>query len=428
MFDDICIKLFFYFTTIEFIMQNENTFLHWKKTITLFLTGQAISLFGSALVEFAIIWHITLITKSGVMMMISTLCAFIPRLLISIFAGVWADRYNRKTLILWADAGIALVTLLLAIIFLSGYQELWLIFLVLSIRSIGTGIQAPAVGAIIPQIVPAEHLLRLNGINGSLQSSIMLLAPIVSAGLLSFFQLGALFFVDVITATVGIGILLSLPVKIHKKALQEKKTGYYDDLKEGLRYTKKNVLVREMLMLYAFYFFLITPAAFLSQIFVVREFGDEVWHLSIIEITFSGGMMLGGAMVAWWGGFKNGINTIAASCLLNGFTVALLAIPNFYFFSAIMLFTGISVAYFNATEMTLFQQKIEQDMQGRVFSMVQIVATAVMPLGMLVFGPLSDIVHLKWIFIVSGILIIIQSVTIFLNKKLKTAAMAENPE
>ena len=121
-------------------MQQTTSKENWKKNIFAFLTSQTISLFGSSLVQFAIIWYITLVTSSGIMMTVSTGCAFLPQILISLFAGVWADRYSRKYLIMIADGAIAVSTLLLAILFLSGYQQLWLMFAALAIRSAGTGI------------------------------------------------------------------------------------------------------------------------------------------------------------------------------------------------------------------------------------------------------------------------------------------------
>lgn len=115
-------------------------------------------------------WYITLTTQSGIMMTIAIICGFVPTFILSPFAGVWADRYNRKMLIIISDSAIALATLVLAILFLSGYESLWMLFAVYVIRSIGTGIQGPAVGAILPQIVPQEHLTKVNGINGSIQA------------------------------------------------------------------------------------------------------------------------------------------------------------------------------------------------------------------------------------------------------------------
>ncbi|PKM53275.1 MAG: hypothetical protein CVV00_13140, partial [Firmicutes bacterium HGW-Firmicutes-5] len=127
---------------------------HWIRKTVLFLLSQSFSLFGSALVQFAIIWHITLTTQSGVMMTISTVFAFLPQLVISLFAGVWADRYNRKTLMILSDFLIASATLVLAILFYMGYGSLWALFIASGIRSLGAGIQTPAVNAFLPQIVP----------------------------------------------------------------------------------------------------------------------------------------------------------------------------------------------------------------------------------------------------------------------------------
>lgn len=157
----------------------------WKGKTFRFLTAQTISLFGSSLVQYAIVWYITLTTSSGKMLTISTLCGFLPQILISLFAGVWIDRYDRKRLIMLSDGVIAFSTLLLALAFLSGYKNIWFLFAVLIIRSAGTGIQTPAVNAIFPQLVPKEHLMRMNGLNSTLSSFMMFLSPAAGGAILS---------------------------------------------------------------------------------------------------------------------------------------------------------------------------------------------------------------------------------------------------
>ncbi len=162
----------------EYITDMNN---NWKKNIILFLTSQTISLFGTALVQYAILWHITLTTHSCVMMTIAIVCGFLPTFFLSPFAGVWADRYNRKLLIIAADSFIAVSTLVLAFLFLIGFDAIWLLFVISAIRSLGTAVHTPAVGAIIPQLVPEDKLTKVNGTNGSIQALIMLVAPMVSA-------------------------------------------------------------------------------------------------------------------------------------------------------------------------------------------------------------------------------------------------------
>ncbi len=133
----------------------------WKKKIVLFLASQMISLFGSALVQHAIMWHITLETKSGIMMTISIISGFLPSFFLSPFAGVWADRYNRKLLVILSDSFIAISTLIVAIIFLMGYEAFWLFFALSAIRSIGSAVQSSAISAILPQLVPADELTKV---------------------------------------------------------------------------------------------------------------------------------------------------------------------------------------------------------------------------------------------------------------------------
>ena len=239
-----------------------------------------------------------------------TLSAFLPQILISLFAGVWADRYHRKFLIISADALTAVSTLILAVFFLLGYKELWLIFLISGIRSVGAGIQSPAVNALLPQIVPTEKLIRVNSINGTLQPFIMIAAPVVSGALLSLSRLEYIFFIDVITAILAVCLLLLLKVPPHQKAAAAQTTGYLDDLKAGLTYIKHNRVIRTLFIFFAFTFFLVTPVAFLTPLLVTRSFGAEVWRLTANEVTFFAGSIIGGMIMTAWGGFKNHFRTI----------------------------------------------------------------------------------------------------------------------
>ena len=174
-----------------------NHLKNWKKNIIRFLTAQTISLLGSSIVQYSIIWYITISTSSGSMLTIATVCGFLPQVIISLFAGVWIDRYDRKKMIILSDLMIAIMTLILAVSFLSGYKNLWLLFIVLIVRSFGTGIQTPAVNAIIPQIVPNEQLMRINGINSTLYSLMMFVSPAVSGAVLSILSLEATLFIDI---------------------------------------------------------------------------------------------------------------------------------------------------------------------------------------------------------------------------------------
>mgnify|MGYP001014319730 FL=1 len=221
----------------------------WKKNLILFLASQTISLFGSSLVQYAITWYITLKTQSGSMMTISIICGFLPTFFLSPFAGVWADRYNRKMLIALSDSMIAAATLIMALLFLSGYNALWLLFAMSTIRALGAGIQTPTVGAFLPQLVPEDKLVRVNAANGSIQAVVMLLSPMLSGALMTVATIETIFFIDVITAAVAVSILLIfLRVPAHAKALEKQTISYFSDMSKGFAYIRNHEYVKKFFL------------------------------------------------------------------------------------------------------------------------------------------------------------------------------------
>ena len=395
----------------------------WQKNIVLFLISQTVSLFGSSLVQYAIIWYITLKTQSGVMMTISIICGFLPMLVLSPFAGVWADRYNRKVLIMLSDSFIALATLILAVLFLAGYNAIWLLFVASAARAFGTAVQVPAINAFIPQIVPVEKLTRVNAINGSIQSMVMLLSPMASGALLAMTGIERIFFIDVSTAALAVLIILFfLPVPAHAKAADKQKTGYFRDMKEGLRYIGNHSYVKRFFVFCAAFFLLAVPVAFLTPLQVTRSFGGDVWRLTAVEVAFSLGMTLGGMVIAAWGGFKNKVHTMAFASLVIGMTTFTLGImPNFWLYLGVMCCGGIVLPFFNTPSIVLLQEKVEESFLGRVFGVMTMISSSVMPLGMLVFGPLADMVKIEWLLMGTGLLMFIQAFFLLGNKVLVEA-------
>ncbi|UQZ34889.1 MFS transporter [Paenibacillus sp. PK3_47] len=393
---------------------------HWKRNIILFMTSQTISLFGSSLVQYAILWYITLNTQSGIMMTISILCGFLPTFVLSPFAGVWADRYSRKLLIVLSDSIIALSTLILAVLFLMGYDDMWLLFVVSAVRALGAGVQTPAVGAMLPQLVPEDQLTRINGLNGSIQAMVMLLSPMLSGALLSMASIEAIFFIDVITAAVAVStMLIFVRVPLHTKAAAKQAISYLQDLSLGFNYIKGHRYIQNFFIFCAFFFVLAAPAAFLTPLQVTRTFGDDIWRLTAIEIAFSIGMMLGGLIMSVWPGFRNRVHTMTLSSLAFGVcTFALGVIPDFWIYLGVMGVTGLAMPFFNTPSTVLLQEKVEPDYLGRVFGVLGMISSSMMPLGMLVFGPLADSVRVEWLLMISGVLLFIQGFFLLGNKVL----------
>lgn len=393
---------------------------NWKKNIVLFLISQTISLFGSSLVQYAIMWYITLKTQSGIMMTISIICGFLPTFFLSPFAGVWADRYNRKILIVLSDSMIALSTLVLALLFLMGYDMIWLLFAASAIRALGAGVQTPAIGAFLPQLVPEDKLTKVNATNGSIQAMVMLLSPMLSGALLSMASIEVIFFIDVITAAIAVSVLLLfLHVPAHAKALERQEISYFDDMQKGFSYIKNHEYVKRFFLFCAVFFLLSAPAAFLTPLQVARSFGDDIWRLTAIEITFSVGMMAGGIIIGSWGGFKNRVHTMTlASFTIGVCTFALGIVPVFWAYLIFMALVGVVMPMFNTPSTVLLQEKVEGDFMGRVFGVLSMISSVMMPMGMLVFGPMSDFIKIEWMLMGTGILLFIQSFFLLRDKVL----------
>lgn len=386
---------------------------NWKRSITRFLSAQTISLLGSSIVQYAIIWHITLTTSSGRMLTISTLCGFLPQIFISLFAGVWIDRYDRKRMIMLADSAIALSTLLLAAAFLTGHRSTWFLFAVLIIRSAGTGIQTPAVNAILPQIVPQEQLMRINGINSTLSSMMMFLSPAISGAILSFAPLEAALLIDVVTAVIGVGITATVAVLPYEKKAGTQ-TSSLEEMKSGFFYLKENGLVKRLLLYQITILFLISPSAFLTPLMVSRTFGAEVWRLTASEMTYSLGMVLGGLLIASWGGFKKKMNTTLFAGAFYGLMMTGLGLaPLFPVYLLCNTMIGITSPCYNAPVTVTIQEKVPREMHGRIFSFMQIATSCALPLGMTVFGPLADLLRVQWILLGSGIAVTVLSLGIW---------------
>jgi DHA3 family macrolide efflux protein-like MFS transporter len=332
---------------------------------------------------------------------------------ISPFGGVWADRFNRKYIINIADGAIALVSLGVAVFLFSGFDHTGLLLACAVVRSLGQGVQNPAVGAFIPQIVPQEHLTKVNGIQGSIQSVSMLAAPMASGALMTFAPLESLFMVDVVTAGIGISVLfflVKLPpaAQTPEGAAEHRGISYFHDLKEGLRYVRKHAFILRLIVLSVVFFIAVSPTAFLTTLQVTRDFGAEVWRLTAIEMAFLSGMIAGGLLAGAWGGFKNRVYTMALATALCGVeSIGLGLAPSFWLYLAVMGAMGLTMPFYNTPSMVLLQTKVEPAYMGRVFAVFNMVSSIMMPAGMLIFGPLADMVTIDSLLIVTGAVIML---------------------
>ena len=398
----------------------------WKKTAALFLLSQAVSLLGSSLVQYALMWYVTLKTGSGVMMTVYIVAGFLPTFFLSPFAGVWADRYDRKKLIIFSDGGIAVVTLVLALIFTFISESVWIIIIAAALRSVGTAVQGPAVGAIIPQIVPQDKLMRVNGIFGSIQSVVGLGSPVLSGVLMSIAPLSLIFYIDVVTAASAIIILAAfLKVRAQKRSTVIESGSYFREMLDGFKYIKRHRYLIPFFGFIAFILILVTPAAFLTPLQATRTYGPDVWRLTAIEVLFSLGMLAGSGILALWGGFRNRMHTMLLSTFIMALcTLGLGFAPHFWIYLGIMGVFGIGLAFYNTPSTVILQEHVEEEFLGRIFSIFTMLFTSLMPLSMLLFGPLAEVVSIERLLLVTGVLMAALVFIVPLNRTLMEAGVA----
>ncbi|MBT1173045.1 MFS transporter [Bifidobacterium sp. MA2] len=410
----------------------------WKQRIALLLTGQTLSLLGSSVVQYAIFWHLVMRSDSGSVMASAMILTCLPQAVVSMFGGIWADRWNRKLLIMLPDAVIACLTVLLAVAFATGWANLSLIMLALALRSAGAGVQTPAVQSFIPQITPESKLMRVNSVNGTLQSANQIVAPALAAVLVTMLPLWAILFVDVTTAVVGIGFTLCIRVPESAGVRQgdnetdsaaaetsEDRDGavarIIRELREGFAYAWQSRRIRSIILGNAMVCFINVAPMNLTLLLINREYQHDDLNLGFAvftstsdklaanELAWSIGMILGGLLMSSVGAKRihDCLRAVAVGFVLIGITTAGLGFaPTLLVFLIIDFLTGLATPLAASPAFTMLQQEVSEGMQGRVFGLLNAFSTFGTPLGMLVFGPLADMIDVRLIFIIGGALTI----------------------
>jgi DHA3 family macrolide efflux protein-like MFS transporter len=316
------------------------------------------------------------------------------------------------------------ITLIGALAFYLGYGSVLILLLISAFRSLGNAVHTPAVQSFLPELIPQDKLMKIQGINSGIQSSMMIVAPVLSAALLAQFPLFTLFFIDVVTAVLGISTLLLFVQHVPLKAPHVGKVEYFNDIKLGLDYIRQHSFLTPFFVFTALVLFFVAPMAFLTPLQTVFNFGPDEWRLSLIEVAFALGMMLGGFSVALWEGFRNRLHTMALALAVMGFASILLSLTlDFRLYLAAMFVVGLSLPYFNSPSYVMIQEKVDSEYLGRVFSVMGMISSSMMPIGMLVFGPMADYLDIDHIIIFSGVALMLITLGLLFNKNLIQAGM-----
>lgn len=380
--------------------------------------GQAFSLFGSRLVQFALVWWLTSTSGLASTLALASIMALIPQVLLGPFAGTLVDRWNRRRVMIVADALIALVVVALGLLYTLGAVQIWHVFAAMFLRSLLGAFHWPAMQTTTTMMVPEKHLSRIAGLNQSLRGLANIVAPPLGAILLEFLPIQTILYIDVCTAALAVATLLlvSLPQPVIPKGQQRGWRSVLSDMREGMRYVWEWKGLRLIMMISMIINFLVNPGFALLPILVTKHFGGGALELAWMQSAMGIGMILGGLTLGVWGGFRKRVVTAFSAVVVSGiFVTAIGVMPAHLFLYAVgsMFCFAFLNAIANGTFFASMQSIVPPEIQGRVFTLLMSLSAGMVPLGMAVAGPVADAFGERIWFVVGGITFIILGIAAF---------------
>jgi DHA3 family macrolide efflux protein-like MFS transporter len=372
-------------------------------------SGQAFSLLGSSLVQFALVWWLTRATGSATVLALASMMAMLPQVFISPVAGALVDRWNRRVVMMMADGLIALAVVVLAVLFAFDRVQVWHIYVLMFIRAVGGAFHWPAMQASTSLMVPEKHLTRVAGLNQALQGVGSIVAPPLGALLLDVLPMQGVLAIDVVTAMLAITPLFFVHLPQPKRTLAAEgasPSSVVADLRQGWGFMRDwpgMLLVMGMAMVINL---LIHPALSLQPLLVTEHFGGGAFELAWLQSAFGVGIVAGGVTLSAWGGFKRRIITGLLARVLNGIGFALVGLApanGFPLAVGAMFFAWFMNPIVNGSMFAVLQAVVPAEMQGRVFTVLMSGSGAMVPLGLAIAGPLADGLGVQVWFVAAGV-------------------------
>lgn len=390
---------------------------NWKRSFFTIWGGQAFSLLGSSLVQFALIWYLTEKTGSATILAVASLFGMLPQILIGPLAGAFVDRWNRKAIMITADASVAISTLILIVLFRTGLVQVWHIYLILFVRSLGGAFHFPAMQSSTSLMVPSNHLPRVAGINQALRGAMAIAAPPLGALLVGLLPMHSVLSIDIITALLAIIpialVSIPQPKRDNSTASNQPRMSIMDDFRAGLKYVYTWPALMIIMGVAMAINFLFVPAFSLLPLLVTKHFSGGIYQLSWIQSALGVGMITGGILLGVWGGFRNKLNTSVCGLILMGTGVMAVgfAPANAFWLGVVGIFAaGLSNPFVDGPLFAVLQSTVEPDMQGRVLGLIISLGTAVSPLSLLIAGPLSDRFGISLWYVLGGATCVIMGI------------------
>ncbi|MDZ4169510.1 MAG: MFS transporter [Coriobacteriia bacterium] len=390
----------------------------WLRTFLIIFTGQAFSLLGSSAVNFSLVWWLTAETGSASILAYASIAAILPQALLGPIAGPFIDRWDRRLTMIAADLMIAATSVWLLLAFAEGAPSVTAIMLTIGLRSACAAFHTPASQAAVPMYVPSDQLMRVAGWNFFMSSGVAMAGPVLGAFMMAATSVSVVMMVDILGA--GIAVASLLMVRIPNPQRDESDSEHIDfvvEFVDGWRELIRHRGLFDLTLVLAMVTLLYMPLNALFPLMTFSHFGGDAAAASYVEVAFGAGMLVGSMAIGVMSQRYSGVQLIGAGILLVGGMLAasgLLPTSAFWVFVLMCVAMGFSVPLFGAPITAMFQGLIDPTKLGRVMSLYMTIAMLAAPIGLLVAGPLAERVGVAWWFAISGVLIAVMGLLVWL--------------
>ena len=381
-----------------------------------FFSGQQISLLGSSIVSFAIIWWLTITTQSEMMLGIASLVSLGPFVFAAPISGVIADRFDRKKLLIIIDAFQAVFTITLSILFLTNHNSIAAVLVMLGLRGTAQAFHAPISMSIAPTMVPQKHLSRINGLSYLFNGLIYIIGPVIGASLLAIpgINIGMILWADVITFVIALIplLLITIPKVAQPEVKEEEKVkqSFIGQFMEGFNALKATKGMVALLFGAMAINFLMSPLGALMPLFVNKVHGGTEVSYAIVVGMFQAAIVVGGLLMALFKGFSKPIIFLLITLLFQVLCqIAIVFIPTtfggrFWTIGAVLFLYALPFAVIDVSFLTSIQLLVPKEKLGRVLATIMMISPAMRPLGQFLSGVIAEFVGINAVLIGSAIL------------------------
>ena len=397
----------------------------WKKSIVIIWTGQALSILSTISAGFAAMWYITETTASPLALAFGGIAALLPVGLLSPLGGVFADRYNRKKVMMLSDGIVGLISLALAFVILFSKPTIPLLLAVLAARAMAQAFHAPAMVALMPSLVPERHLVRINSLDQSLTSGAGIFGPVIGIFLYTAIGFEAVLFLDAICAMFAC-LCLGIAKVSDAKSTEPSENSILGDMLDGISHIKKDTGLIQLLILCAAAMILFMPLGTMFPLVTYDIFSGSGYQASLVEAVWGLGILVGSIILFAWGGGNKLVRIVLIFAFVVGVTIILCGLlqPNhFVFFVILSGIMSLSIGMFTCPIIPIMQKHIPADKMGRVTGLFVTVTTLAPPFGLIFSGfGAEKIGVLNW-FLISGIAL---CVVVLVMSRLKSLNALDN--